>query len=231
MAEIRETAQANLLAGTSEDDLIFGLMGNDTLAGNLGNDSIFGGKQSDLVDGNSGQDSLFGDLDNDTVNGGEGNDFLVVGKGSDSISGNSGDDVLSGDRDTDILIGGDGADIFVLRRYVEADPSRTSGGVSLANADAIADFAPGTDLIGLGEGVSFSDLNILEAGNDTVIQDRVSGEFFATLKGVRQSSIGQANFTTNIGSIVPNPPPPGLTAAYALTPANRIVGFSLSNPG
>ncbi|MEG4575195.1 DUF4394 domain-containing protein [Microcoleus sp. N3A4] len=230
MAEIRGTAQADLLAGTPEDDLIFGLRGNDVIAGNSGSDSIFGGKESDSIDGNSGRDSLFGDLDNDTVNGGEDNDFLVGGKGSDSISGNSGNDVLSGDRDTDILIGGDGADLFVLRRYSEADPVRTSGGVSLANADTIADFADGTDLIGLGEGVSFSDLNILEAGNDTVIQDRVTGEFFATLKGVSKSAIDQADFTTNIGSIVPNPPPPPLTTAYALTPANRIVGFSLSNP-
>jgi len=101
----------------------------------------------------------------------------------------------------------------------------------LANADAIADFVPGTDLIGLGEGVSFSDLNILEAGNNTVIQDRVTGEFFATLQGVRQSAINQASFTNNISSVVPNPPPPARTTAYALTPANRIVGFSLSNPG
>ncbi|MEG4116516.1 DUF4394 domain-containing protein [Microcoleus sp. N9_B4] len=231
MAEIRGTAQADLLAGTPENDLIFGLMGNDTIAGNSGNDSIYGGKQSDLIEGNSGQDSLFGDLDNDIINGGEGNDFLVGGKGSDSISGNSGNDVLSGDRDTDVLIGGDGADLFVLRRYAEADPGRTSGGVSLANADAIADFAPGTDLIGLAGGLSFSDLNIQEAGNDTVIQDRVTGEFLATLRGVRQSAINQASFTNNISSVVPNPPPPARTTAYALTPANRIVGFSLSNPG
>ncbi|MEG4270304.1 MULTISPECIES: DUF4394 domain-containing protein [unclassified Microcoleus] len=231
MAEIRGTAQADLLAGTPEDDLIFGLMGTDTIAGNSGNDSIYGGKQSDLIEGNSGQDSLFGDLDNDIINGGEGNDFLVGGKGSDSISGNSGNDVLSGDRDADILIGGEGADVFVLRRYAEADPFGTSGGVSLANADLIADFVPGTDLIGLGEGLSFSDLNILEAGNDTVIQDRVTGEFLATLRGVRQSAINQASFTNNISSVVPNPPPPARTTAYALTPANRIVGFSLSNPG
>lgn len=64
-----------------------------------------------------------------------------------------------------------------------------------------------------------------------MIQDRVTGEFLAILKGVRQSSIGPANFTNNISSIVPNPPPPSLTTAYALTPANRIVGFSLANPG
>ncbi len=230
MAEIRGTAQAETLAGTTENDLIFGLMGNDAIAGNSGNDSIFGGKGSDSVDGNSGRDSLFGDLGNDTVNGGDDSDFLFGGKGSDSISGNSGNDVLSGDRDSDVLIGGDGADVFVLSRYVTADPFRTSGGASLANADAIADFTAGTDLIGLGEGVSFSDLNILEAGNDTVIQDRVTGEFFATLRGVRQSAIGRANFTNNISSIVPNPPPQALTTAYALTPANRIVGFSLANP-
>ncbi|MEG3862480.1 DUF4394 domain-containing protein [Microcoleus sp. herbarium12] len=231
MAEIRGTAQADTLAGTTENDLIFGLMGSDAIAGNSGNDSIFGGKDSDSVEGNSGRDSLFGDLGNDTVNGGEDSDFLFGGKGSDVISGNAGNDVLSGDRDTDILIGGDGADVFVLSRYAVADPFRTSGGVNLENADAIADFANGTDLIGLASGLNFSDLNILDAGNDTVIQDRVTGEFFATLRGVRQSAIDQTDFTTNINSIVPNPPPPALTTAYALTPANRIVGFSLANPG
>ncbi|MBE9186290.1 DUF4394 domain-containing protein, partial [Microcoleus sp. LEGE 07076] len=231
MADIKGSAQGDLLAGTPEDDLIFGLMGNDTIAGNSGNDSIYGGKQSDFIQGNSGLDSLFGDLDNDIINGGEDNDYLVGGKGSDSLSGNSGNDVLSGDRDTDILIGGDGADLFVLRRYAEADGFRTSGGTNLANADSIADFAPGTDLIGLAGGLSFSDLNILEAGNDTVIQDRVTGEFLATLRGVRQSTINQASFTTNISSIVPNLPPPARTTAYALTAANRIVGFNLSNPG
>jgi hypothetical protein len=83
----------------------------------------------------------------------------------------------------------------------------------------------------LAGGLSFSDLNILEAGNNTVIQDRVTGEFLATLQGVRQSAINQASFTNNISSVVPNPPPPARTTAYALTPANRIVGFSLSNPG
>ena len=98
-------------------------------------------------------------------------------------------DVLSGDRDSDVLVGGDGADLFVLSRYANADPFRTSGVVSLGNADAIADFANGTDLIGLAGGLSFGDLNIIEAGNDTVIQDRVTGELLATLKGVNRNAI------------------------------------------
>ncbi|NJM59125.1 MAG: DUF4394 domain-containing protein [Oscillatoriales cyanobacterium RU_3_3] len=230
MAEIRGTIQADSLSGTPEDDLIFGFTGNDTIAGNLGFDSIFGGKDSDSIDGNAGRDSLFGDLASDTVSGGEDNDFAFGGRGSDVISGNAGNDVLSGDRDADILAGQDGADVFVLTRYAAADPFLTSGGASLGNADTIADFTPGIDLIGLAGGLNFSDLNILEAGGDTVIQDRVTGEFLAILRGVRQSSIGPANFTNNINSIVPNSPPPPLTSAYALTPDNRIVGFSLANP-
>jgi len=137
---------------------------------------------------------------------------------------------LSGDRDADVLVGQDGADLFVLSRYANADPFRTSGGVNLGNADAIADFANSTDLIGLAGGLSFGDLNIIEAGNDTVIQDRVTGEFLATLKGVSRNAIDQSDFTTNISAIVPAPLPVGLTTAYALTPANRIVGFSLVNP-
>ncbi|MEZ2236439.1 DUF4394 domain-containing protein [Microcoleus sp.] len=230
MAEITGTAQADTLAGTPENDVIFGLIGNDAIAGNSGNDSIFGGKEGDSLDGNSGRDSIFGDLGGDTVNGGEDSDFLFGGKGSDSISGNAGNDVLSGDRDSDVLVGGDGADLFVLTRYANADPFRTSGGVNLGNADAIADFANGTDLIGLAGGLSFGDLNIIEAGNDTVIEDRVTGEFLATLKGVNRNAIDQSDFTTNISAIVPAPLPVGLTTAYALTPANRIVGFSLANP-
>jgi hypothetical protein len=230
VAEIRGTIQADSLPGSAEDDVIFALMGNDIIAGNPGNDSIFGGKDSDSIDGNSGRDSLFGDLGSDTVNGNEDNDFVFGGKDSDLIFGNSGNDVLSGDRGADILAGGDGADVFVLSRYAAADPFRTSGGVNLGNADAIADFANGTDLIGLAGGLTFADLNILEAGNDTVIQDRVTGEFLATLRGVNRSAIDQTDFTTNINSILPNPLPAPLTTAYALTPANRIVGFSLANP-
>jgi Domain of unknown function (DUF4394)/RTX calcium-binding nonapeptide repeat (4 copies) len=230
MAQIIGTIQADSLPGSPEDDIIFGLMGNDIIAGNSGSDSILGGKDSDSIDGNSGRDSLFGDLGGDTVNGGEDNDFVFGGKGSDAISGNSGNDVLSGDRDSDILAGGDGADVFVLSRYAAADPFLTSGGVNLGNADAIADFANGKDLIGLAGGLTFAELNILEAGNDTVIQDRVTGEFLAILRGVNRSAIDQTDFTTNINSIVPNPLPAPLTSAYALTPANRIVGFSLANP-
>jgi Domain of unknown function (DUF4394) len=37
-------------------------------------------------------------------------------------------------------------------------------------------------------------------------------------------------FTANSGRTMPNPVSPALTTAYALTPANRILGFSLSNP-
>ncbi|MCU0547585.1 MAG: DUF4394 domain-containing protein [Oscillatoriaceae cyanobacterium Prado104] len=221
------TLGADSIAGTPADDVIFGFLGNDTIAGNPGNDSIFGGRDNDSLDGNSGKDFIWGDVGNDTINGGEDNDCLTGGKGSDSISGNSGNDVLFGDADPDILIGGDGADLFVLRRNPGSSPR---GGASLGNADSIADFASGTDLIGLAGGLSFADLNILEAGSDTVIQDRVTGEFLAILKGVRQSAIGPANFTNNINNIVPNSPPPPLTSAYALTPDNRIVGFSLNNP-
>ncbi|MCC3530812.1 MAG: DUF4394 domain-containing protein [Microcoleus sp. PH2017_22_RUC_O_B] len=227
---VRGTVQADSLSGSPEDDIIFGLMGNDIIAGNAGSDSIFGGKDSDLIDGNSGRDSLFGDLGSDTVSGGEDNDFVFGGKDNDLIFGNSGNDVLSGDRGADILAGGDGGDVFVLSRYAAAEPFRTSGGASLGNADTIADFADRTDVIGLAGGLNFSDLNILDAGNDTVIQDRVTGEFLAILRGVNRNAIDQTDFTTNISSIVPNPPPPARTTAYALTPDNRIVGFSLSNP-
>ncbi|CBN53942.1 MULTISPECIES: DUF4394 domain-containing protein [Kamptonema] len=231
MAEIIGTPQADSIGGLPEDDRIFGLQENDTISGNSGNDSIYGGKENDFIDGNSGSDSLFGDLDNDTVNGNEDNDSIYGGRGNDLLAGNSGSDVLFGDRGADNLTGGEGADVFVLTRYADGGPSLTSGGLSLADADVINDFTDNLDLIGLSGGLTFADLNLVDAGNNTFIQDRVTGEFLAVLAGVNRSLISAADFTTNNSSVVPSPLPGPSITAYGLTASNRIVGFNTFAPG
>ncbi|HLO51376.1 MAG TPA: calcium-binding protein, partial [Kamptonema sp.] len=192
---------------------------------------IIGTSQPDNISGLSEDDLIFGLQENDVLSGNAGNDSIYGGRGNDVLSGNSGSDVLFGDRGADIVTGGDGADVFVLSRNTGADASGTSGGLTLADADNITDFTDNLDVIGLSRGLSFADLNLLEAGNDTFIQDRVTGEFLAALRGIKRSSISEADFSTTISSIQPSPLPGVPTTAYALTAANRIVGFNTFAPG
>ena len=190
------------LFGAEGDDKIFGNQGNDYILGNQGNDTLYGGKDSDKVQGGENEDWLFGDNGNDTLEGGLGNDFVRGGKENDLLSGNEGNDVLFGDSGADTLSGGDGDDVFAIGRV----PNNSfKGNSSLGNADLIADFSLGTDLIGLDGGLEFQDLNISQGtGNfatDTIVRDNVTGEYLAILKGINSSSITAANFTTSLAPV------------------------------
>jgi len=190
------------LFGAEGEDKIFGNQGNDYILGNQGNDTLYGGKDSDKVQGGENDDWVYGDNGNDTLEGGQGNDFVRGGKENDLLSGNEGNDVLFGDSGADTLSGGDGDDIFAIGRV----PNNSfKGNSSLGNADLIADFSLGTDLIGLDGGLEFQDLNISQGtGNfatDTIVRDNVTGEYLAILKGINSSSITAANFTTSLAPV------------------------------
>jgi len=191
------------LFGAEGDDLIFGNQGNDYISGNQANDTLYGGKDSDLVQGDENEDWVFGDNGNDTLEGGQGNDFVRGGKENDLLSGNEGNDVLFGDSGADTLSGGDGDDLFVIGRV--QNNSVNTGSSTLANADLIADFSLGTDLIGLDGGLQFQDLNISQGtgdfATDTIVRDNVTGEYLAILKGINSSSITAANFTTSLAPV------------------------------
>ncbi|MEG5065370.1 calcium-binding protein, partial [Microcoleus sp. B3-A4] len=190
------------LFGAEGDDQIFGNQGNDYILGNQANDTLYGGKDSDLIQGDANEDWVFGDNGNDTLEGGQGNDFVRGGKENDLLSGNEGNDVLFGDSGGDTLSGGDGDDIFAIGR-VQNNSFR--GNSSLGNADLIADFSLGTDLIGLDGGLQFQDLNISQGtgdfARDTIVRDNVTGEYLAILKGINSSSITAANFTTSLAPV------------------------------
>jgi len=191
------------LFGAEGDDQIFGNQGNDYILGNQANDTLYGGKDTDLVQGAENDDWVYGDNGNDTLEGGQGNDFVRGGKDNDLLSGNEGNDVLFGDSGADTLSGGDGDDIFAIGRV--QNNSVNTGSSTLANADLIADFRLGTDLIGLDRGLEFQDLNISQGtgdfARDTIVRDNVTGEYLAILKGINSSSIGAANFTTSLAPV------------------------------
>ena len=190
------------LFGAEGDDRIFGNQGNDYILGNQANDTLYGGKDSDLIQGDANEDWVFGDNGNDTLEGGQGNDFVRGGKENDLLSGNEGNDVLFGDSGADTLTGGDGEDIFAIGRVQN---NSFKGNSSLGNADLIADFSLGTDLIGLDGGLQFQELNISQGtgdfARDTIVRDNVTGEYLAILKGINSSSITAANFTTSLAPV------------------------------
>jgi hypothetical protein len=211
------------LFGREGEDRIFGNQGNDYISGNQANDTLYGGKDSDKVQGDENEDWVFGDNGNDTLEGGQGNDFVRGGKENDLLSGNEGNDVLFGDSGADTLSGGDGDDIFVIGRV--QNNSVNSDSSNLANADFIADFSLGTDLIGLDGGLEFQDLNISQGtgdfARDTIVRDNVTGEYLAILKGINSSSITAANFTTSLAPVTSTSTPSILEFSRSSYSANE----------
>lgn len=132
--------------------------------GELGNDCLQGYAGTDILFGNSGSDTLWGEIGNDILYGGQGEDWLHGGGESD---------ILQGDRGNDTLTGSDGGDRFDFRRN--------------DGSDTITDFQHGLDIIGLKEGLTFEDLAIVQAGNDTQIG--IDGSLLVTLMVVSTNTL------------------------------------------
>ena len=189
----------DLLYGDRNIDINSSLDGNDVLFGGQGNDTIWGLGGDDIINGNENSDLLYGNKGQDTIRGGQGKDTIWGGQDNDLLYGDKDNDVLWGDLGADSLSGGSGDDVFVIGRRDDVPGFRTTGGLNISNADYIADFGDGLDLIGLSGGLTFDDLNIFQgsgenAGN-TLIQDKGTGEFLVNLKGVNTNTITKANFT------------------------------------
>ena len=136
----------DILEGGSGHDYLNGDGGGDTLSGNGGNDWIQGGTGYDAIHGGNGNDNLFGEGGNDTINGGAGVDHLSGGIGDDILIGGGENDFLQGGAGNDILTGGSGDDIFFFDM------------AGAANADEIADFSSGSDVIQLDRAGAFDAL-------------------------------------------------------------------------
>lgn len=200
----------DVISGEGGNDEIFGNEGKDFLLGGAGSDTVYGGRDDDSIFGDEENDILFGNLGNDALLGDSGSDQLFGGRGNDDLNGEAGDDLLSGDLGFDDLTGGGGRDTFVL--------SNTNDN----SFDYIDDFVVGQDVIRLGAGLTFSNLQvstITQAGlsartlsnnfslrffrdSDLVIRVRGSNQILAVVgsgfssSGVTPSQFTAASFTS-----------------------------------
>lgn len=169
---------ANRLAGLAGADTIDGKAGDDLLLGGGGVDSIIGGQGDDIVRGGSGTDTLSGNNGDDVLRGGTGDDILGGGDGNDTLNGGAGKDKLRG---------GDGADDFVFSR---AGQSTNDG-----NADIIADFTLGIDIIDLSAlpgkldfigsaeySGSAAEVRVHTSGSNSIVRVDVNGDGSADMK-------------------------------------------------
>ena len=71
------------------------------------------------------------------------------------------------------------------------------GGSTLAAADTITDFTDGTDVLGMDDGLQFTELTIAQGtgdnANDTIISK--GSEYLAILQGIDVSALSEADFT------------------------------------
>ena len=184
----------SVIVGDDSDNTLVGTVSDNTIAGGLGTDIIAGGDGDDILRGDlnsrdsqrgiGGDDLIFGGAGNDRIGGKGGNDELFGDAGDDHIWGDDGDDLLQGGLGNDTLVGDDfgrgrGADTFVL-----AEGQGT---------DTILDFEVGTDLIGLADGLSFSDLSLGQRGDAAVIS--FGTEDLALLNGVAALALTETAFT------------------------------------
>ena len=173
----------DVLIGTNASNIIEGGAGADTLTGGDGNDVLYG-YFSGNASGYSGEsgDTLFGGAGNDTLIGGAGDDLLDGGAGSDTLTGDGGaDDYARG--------GAPGTDTFVLRAG--------DGGSLLTDADIITDFADGSDVLGLDDGLLYTELTRVQGtgdyANDTIISK--GAEYLAILQGINVELLSESDFT------------------------------------
>ncbi|HLO47018.1 MAG TPA: chemotaxis protein CheB [Kamptonema sp.] len=182
-----------LINGTSDFDYLQGTAEADSIEAFGGNDIVFGQKGDDAIAGNEGKDKLNGGQGNDAIFGGADDDIIWGAKGNDRIFGDAGNDTLTGGKGSDTLTGGEGNDIFGIA--IEGCGCQT-----IAKADYITDFNSGSDTLRLLNNVKYEDLNIFQGtgsnSNNTIIRDKITGEYLAVLQGVNASTITQNNFET-----------------------------------
>jgi|TARA_B110000259_G_C13750186_1_gene296248 Ca2+-binding RTX toxin-like protein len=109
--------------------------------------------------------------------------------GNDTLSGNGGNDQIDGGTGADTITTGAGTDTVILRVG--------DGGSTLAAADTITDFTDGTDVLGMDDGLAYSELTIAQGtgsnSSDTIISK--GSEYLAILTGISASVLSEADFT------------------------------------
>lgn len=163
--------------GNSADNIIVGNGGDNLLSGKTGSDSLTGADGDDVLRGGGGGDTLKGDSGDDVLRGGRGDDTLKGGNDNDILIGGAGKDTLNGGADEDIF------------RFTKAAHSTND-----LNADSIADFEIGADLIDLqsfkGKLAFISDavfsgaaeVRVSEIGSNSIVRVDLDGDGTADMK-------------------------------------------------
>jgi hypothetical protein len=146
------------------------------------------------LSGTAGNDRLLAKHTNNKLRGNAGNDILqaLQGKGRNKLYGGRGNDKLFA-KENDTLYGNQGADEFWVA--MKQFPKK---------ANIIADFSPGTDIIGMKNlpGVTyFSDLKLEQQGGNTLIST-AQGQALAVVRGVSTNALSINNFK----GVQPEPP-------------------------
>jgi serralysin len=197
---LRGNGGSDVLLGGLGDDILYGGAGFNDLIGGTGNDFYFVSDAHDFVFEGTGEgagDRVFASV-NFVLNQGAQVEIMSTDnhagtialtlKGNElaqTIIGNAGANVLDGKGGQDVLVGGAGADVFAF--------STTPGA---ANADRIADFAHGSDRIGLDDAVfhgiggpgalnpaAFFAGTAAHDADDRIIYDQASGNLFYDADG------------------------------------------------
>jgi Ca2+-binding RTX toxin-like protein len=220
-------------AGASNFENIVGSPGAETITGDGNSNYLAGGNYSssnttaDTLNGAGGDDMLlasyngsgigsdtFGHVAGLTLNGystvnfggslsSAGNHTLYGGSGNDILVGAGGEDTLDGGTGQDDLFGGTGIDTFVVRAG--------DGSITLSSADVIYDFADGTDVFALEEGLTYNALTITQGtgfyASHTIVQRTSSDEYLAIVQNTSVGNITAADFVLNVAGLTPNNAP------------------------
>ena len=113
---------------------------------------------------------------------------VATGTGNDQITGNTLANMIAGGVGADTITTGDGADTVVLR---EGD-----GGDTVASADKVTDFTVGADMLGLDDGLLFTDLTIAQGTGDNASDTVISfgAEYLAVLDGIAAADLDENDF-------------------------------------
>ena len=100
------------------------------------------------------------------------------------------DDLLDGGTGKDVLSGGEGSDTFIIRLG--------DGSATIANADTITDFTDGSDVLGLDDGLQYTDLTIAQGtgiySSDTFISK--GSEYLAIVQNISVNNLTVLDFTS-----------------------------------
>jgi Ca2+-binding RTX toxin-like protein len=179
----RTTGAGDTMRGDSTGNTLRGLTGSDTIHGGSGDDVLYGDKVVSLDLNAYGISRIYeasdspSEPDDDNLYGEAGNDILV---------GTAGNNILDGGTGADTIVTGDGVDTIILRSG--------DGGTSVDLADTITDFEDGVDVIGLDDGLQYSDLIIAQSGSDTVIS--AGSEYLAVLTDISVENVNYLDFVS-----------------------------------